>query len=76
MILDVAGFRAMRESPGRKAARLQLRNPYRNHSKHMSKPVLEEAGDVSKSYQSRIEIASKSFPNRIQIDKHTKIATE
>ena len=35
-----------------------------------SKPVLEEAGDVSKSYQksyqNRIEIVSKSYRNRIK----------
>ena len=31
-----------------------------------SKPVLEEAGDESKSYQIRIKIVSKSYPNRIQ----------
>ena len=32
-----------------------------------SKPVLEEAGDESKSYQIRITIALKSYQNRIQI---------
>ena len=31
-----------------------------------SKPVLEEAGDESKSYQIRIKIVLKSYQNRIQ----------
>ena len=32
-----------------------------------SKPVLEEAGDESKSYQIRIKFVLKSYQNRIQI---------
>ena len=41
-----------------------------NHIKNIantSKPVLEEAGDESKSYQIRIKIVTKSYQNRIQI---------
>ena len=47
----------------------QLSCKSENHIKNIantSKPVLEEAGDESKSYQIRIEIVSKSYPNRIQ----------
>ena len=49
-----------------------------NHTKNLantSKPVLWEAGDVSKSYQNRIKIVTKSYQNRIHILNHIKIVT-
>ena len=37
------------------------------HSKHISKPVLEEAGDVSISYENGIKIEPTSYPNCTEI---------
>ena len=61
-------FFATRESTLGKQLGFQAASPktISNHSKHISKPVLEEAADVSKSYPSRVRIASRPYPNRIQ----------
>ena len=47
----------------------QLRCKSENHIKNIantSKPVLEEAGDESKSHQIRMKFVSKSYPNHVQ----------
>ena len=55
-------------APAKQQTRLQVRKPYQKPSKHI-KASPGEAGDVSKSYQNRNEIVSKSYPN-LEIIQH------